>query len=55
MRGTKKLLPSVLLHAALVAGAATSVAGSVPFVGLMAPHALRPRVGPLAGGADSSH
>jgi iron complex transport system permease protein len=34
--------------AALVAGAATSVAGSVPFVGLMAPHALRPRVGPLA-------
>ena len=33
---------------ALVAGAATSVAGSVPFVGLMAPHALRPRVGPLA-------
>jgi iron complex transport system permease protein len=33
---------------ALVAGAATAVAGSVPFVGLMAPHALRPRVGPLA-------
>ena len=32
---------------ALVAGAATSVAGAVPFVGLMAPHALRPRVGPL--------
>ena len=28
--------------AALVAGAATAVAGSVPFVGLMAPHALRP-------------
>jgi iron complex transport system permease protein len=34
--------------AALVAGAATAVAGSVPFVGLMAPHALRPWVGPLA-------
>ncbi|HVR70476.1 MAG TPA: iron ABC transporter permease [Vicinamibacteria bacterium] len=33
--------------AALVAGAATSVAGSVPFVGLMAPHALRRLVGPL--------
>ncbi|HET7293217.1 MAG TPA: iron ABC transporter permease [Vicinamibacteria bacterium] len=31
--------------AALVAGAATAVAGSVPFVGLMAPHALRPWVG----------
>jgi iron complex transport system permease protein len=34
--------------AALVAGAATAVAGSVPFVGLMAPHALRPVVGPLS-------
>jgi iron complex transport system permease protein len=34
--------------AALVAGAATAVAGSVPFVGLMAPHALRPLVGPLS-------
>jgi iron complex transport system permease protein len=34
--------------AALVAGAATAVAGSVPFVGLMAPHALRPVVGPRA-------
>lgn len=33
--------------AALIAGAATSAAGSVPFVGLMAPHALRPSVGPL--------
>ena len=32
----------------LVAGAATAVAGAVPFVGLMAPHALRPLVGPLA-------
>jgi iron complex transport system permease protein len=30
---------------ALVAGAATAVAGAVPFVGLMAPHALRPQVG----------
>jgi len=34
--------------AALVAGAATAVAGSVPFVGLMAPHALRAVVGPPA-------
>lgn len=34
--------------AALVAGACTAVAGSVPFVGLMAPHALRPIVGPLS-------
>jgi len=33
--------------ASLVAGACTAVAGSVPFVGLMAPHALRPFVGPL--------
>jgi ABC-type Fe3+-siderophore transport system permease subunit len=32
---------------ALVAGAATSMAGSVPFVGLIAPHALRPHVGPM--------
>lgn len=30
----------------LVAGAATAAAGSVPFVGLMAPHALRALVGP---------
>ncbi len=30
----------------LVAGAATAAAGFVPFVGLMAPHALRPLVGP---------
>jgi iron complex transport system permease protein len=37
----------LLALAALVAGAATSVAGSVPFVGLMAPHALRRLVGPL--------
>jgi len=34
--------------AALVAGAATAVAGSVPFVGLIAPHALRPHVGPVS-------
>lgn len=33
--------------AALVSGAATAAAGAVPFVGLMAPHALRPIVGPL--------
>lgn len=32
---------------ALVAGACTAAAGAVPFVGLMAPHALRPLVGPL--------
>ena len=38
---------ALLALAALVAGAATSVAGSVPFVGLVAPHALRPLVGPL--------
>jgi iron complex transport system permease protein len=38
----------LLALAALVAGAATSVAGSVPFVGLMAPHALRRLVGPLS-------
>jgi iron complex transport system permease protein len=37
----------LLALAALVAGAATSVAGSVPFVGLVAPHALRAAVGPL--------
>jgi iron complex transport system permease protein len=34
--------------AALVAGPATALAGSVPFVGLVAPHALRPFVGPRA-------
>jgi iron complex transport system permease protein len=34
--------------AALVAGACTAVAGSVPFVGLVAPHGLRPLVGPLS-------
>ena len=39
---------SVLALAALVAGAATALAGSVPFVGLVAPHALRPVVGPGA-------
>jgi iron complex transport system permease protein len=38
---------SILSLAALVAGAATATAGSVPFVGLIAPHALRPLVGPL--------
>jgi iron complex transport system permease protein len=32
---------------ALVAGPATAVAGAVPFVGLIAPHALRAVVGPL--------
>jgi iron complex transport system permease protein len=38
---------AILTLSSLVAGAATSVAGSVPFVGLVAPHALRPLVGPL--------
>jgi iron complex transport system permease protein len=37
----------VLCLASLVAGAATASAGSIPFVGLMAPHALRPFVGSL--------
>jgi iron complex transport system permease protein len=32
---------------ALVAGPVTAVAGAVPFVGLVAPHALRTLVGPL--------
>ena len=44
VHGARLLL---LALSALVAGAATSVAGSVPFVGLMAPHALRRLVGPL--------
>jgi iron complex transport system permease protein len=39
---------AALTLAALVAGGATSVAGSVPFVGLVAPHALRPLVGGVA-------
>jgi iron complex transport system permease protein len=39
---------AVLVAAAIVAGASTAVAGSIPFVGLVAPHALRPRVGALA-------
>jgi iron complex transport system permease protein len=34
--------------ASLVAGPATALAGSVPFVGLVAPHALRSQVGPLS-------
>jgi iron complex transport system permease protein len=33
---------------AVIVGAGTAVAGSVPFVGLVAPHALRPLVGPLS-------
>jgi iron complex transport system permease protein len=36
----------LLAMAALLAGATTSIAGSVPFVGLMAPHAMRGLVGP---------
>jgi iron complex transport system permease protein len=39
---------AVLTLAALVAGAATAVAGAVPFVGLVAPHALRPLIGSAA-------
>jgi iron complex transport system permease protein len=39
---------AALSLAALVAGGATAVAGSVPFVGLVAPHALRPLVGAVA-------
>jgi iron complex transport system permease protein len=39
---------AVLVLTAIVAGAATAVAGSIPFVGLVAPHALRPWVGALA-------
>jgi iron complex transport system permease protein len=37
----------LLALAALVAGAATAAAGSIPFVGLVAPHALRPVAGSL--------
>jgi iron complex transport system permease protein len=37
----------ILSLAALTAGAAAAAAGGVPFVGLVAPHALRPIVGPL--------
>ncbi|HEV8254468.1 MAG TPA: iron ABC transporter permease [Vicinamibacteria bacterium] len=39
---------AILAVASLIAGAATAASGSVPFVGLIAPHALRPAVGPLA-------
>jgi iron complex transport system permease protein len=38
---------TILAFAALVAGTATALAGTVSFVGLVAPHALRPLVGPL--------
>ena len=38
----------VLGLCALVAGPVTAVAGAVPFVGLVAPHALRALVGPLS-------
>jgi ABC-type Fe3+-siderophore transport system permease subunit len=38
---------AILCLSSLVAGAATAVAGAVQFVGLVAPHALRPLVGPL--------
>jgi iron complex transport system permease protein len=44
VRATRLLLLGL---ASLVGGACTAVAGAVPFVGLMAPHALRPVVGPL--------
>lgn len=39
---------AVFALASLIAGPATAFAGAVPFVGLVAPHALRPLVGPLA-------
>jgi iron complex transport system permease protein len=39
---------SILTLASVVAGAATAAAGSVPFVGLIAPHAVRPLVGSQA-------
>ena len=39
---------AILVLAAIVAGASTAVAGSIPFVGLVAAHALRPWVGALA-------
>jgi iron complex transport system permease protein len=35
----------LLALAALLSGATTSIAGSVPFIGLMAPHAMRGLVG----------
>lgn len=38
----------LLAIAALLSGATTSIAGSVPFVGLMGPHAMRSLVGPRA-------
>jgi iron complex transport system permease protein len=38
----------VFVLASLIAGPATALAGSVPFVGLVAPHALRPLVGGVA-------
>ena len=38
----------LLALCALVAGGATAAAGTVPFVGLVAPHALRPLVGPVS-------
>jgi iron complex transport system permease protein len=39
---------AVFCLASFIAGPATALAGAVPFVGLVAPHALRPLVGPLA-------
>lgn len=41
---TMRLL--LLAFAALLSGASTSIAGSIPFVGLMAPHFMRGIVGP---------
>ena len=38
---------TLLAFASLITGASTAIAGSVPFVGLIAPHALRPLVGSL--------
>jgi iron complex transport system permease protein len=39
---------TILTVASVVAGAATAAAGSIPFVGLIAPHAVRPLVGSQA-------
>jgi iron complex transport system permease protein len=39
---------AVFCLASLIAGPATALAGAVPFVGLVAPHALRPLVGSLS-------
>src|SRR3972149_5106190 len=51
-RGSSPPVPATRLAVfglcALIAGPVTAVAGAVPFVGLVAPHALRPLVGPVS-------